>query len=96
MDNVMMDTVQFAEWIKSNVTGAQNSKVIVGSGKSCQCSASLYLVIIMTGSYGGFLATIHRQNHPESIFAALASAGPVRGMGANNTSPERFLWWNRV
>ena len=32
LDNVMDDAVEFVKWIKSNITGAENSPVIVSSG----------------------------------------------------------------
>ena len=57
--------------------------------------ASQAAVFVASGSYGGFLATIFRQNHPETFTGALASAPPLRGfVGGNATgSIDEFNWW---
>ncbi len=52
-------------------------------------------VITASGSYGGFLATAFRQNHPDTFLASIASAGPVRGFG-NDSDPDSYNWWNYV
>jgi len=50
---------------------------------------------VASGSYGGFLATMFRQNHAETFTGALASAPPLRGfVGGNATGAvDEFNWW---
>ncbi|KAK7906123.1 hypothetical protein LTR67_000849 [Exophiala xenobiotica] len=76
LDNVMADGVAFMDHIKQNITGAQDSKVIV-----------------LSGSYGGFLSTMYRQNHPEAIYGAIASAPPVEAI-SNNSHSQNYWNWN--
>ncbi|KIV87629.1 hypothetical protein PV11_03161 [Exophiala sideris] len=76
LDNVMADSVAFLDYLKKNVTGATDSKVIVFSG-----------------SYGGFLSTVYRQNHPEAIWGAIASAPPANAI-TNNSKAQDYYNWN--
>ncbi|KAF2119087.1 serine carboxypeptidase S28-domain-containing protein [Lophiotrema nucula] len=44
-------------------------------------------VVIASGSYGAYISTAMRQNHPSTFFAAISSAAPVRGfIRADNSS----------
>ncbi|KAI4862306.1 peptidase S28 [Hypoxylon rubiginosum] len=54
--------------------------------------------IVASGSYGGFLAAAFRLNHPDTLFGALASAGPIKSF-SNSSDPDTYNWWrwiNRV
>jgi hypothetical protein len=75
----MADAASFVEFLKKNISGAENSKAIVASG-----------------SYGGFLSTVFRQNRPEAFYGAIASAPPAEGL---LTDEDRFnwgIWMNNV
>ena len=48
--------------------------------------------IVASGSYGGFLATVFRQNHPESFYGAIASAPPVEALSNSTTDLNNFNW----
>ncbi|KLO17492.1 peptidase S28 [Schizopora paradoxa] len=72
LDNVLLDAVNFVEWIRSTVPGANDSKVIV-----------------MGGSYGGFLSSTLRINYPDTFFGSISSAGPVVSFGPPQTNPTR-------
>ena len=48
--------------------------------------------IVASGSYGGFLATVFRQNHPEAFFGAIASAPPIEGLIDDSSDPYRYNW----
>ncbi|OAP64033.1 hypothetical protein AYL99_00005 [Fonsecaea erecta] len=75
LDNVIADATSFLSYLKMNVTGAEDSKVIVYSG-----------------SYGGFLSTVFRQNRPDDFFGAIASAPPSHGMGNDTKTPGWYNW----
>ena len=80
LENVMLDVVELVRQIRENVTGSENSPVIVASG-----------------SYGGFLATAFRMNHPETIYGSIASAAPVEAFAspdfdANSPLYHWFDW----
>ncbi|KUJ08199.1 uncharacterized protein LY89DRAFT_337845 [Mollisia scopiformis] len=75
LDNVMADGAYFVEYLKKNISGAEDSKAIVASG-----------------SYGGFLATVFRQNHPEAFYGAIASAPPIEALSNKTTDTDRFNW----
>ena len=50
-----------------------------------------------SGSYGGFLAPVFRQNYPDTFFGAWALAGPLRSLGsADEVGEERFNWYNYI
>ena len=53
-------------------------------------------VIVSGGSYGGFLTTVLRINHPETFFGALPLAAPLRSIGANYQNPGRYEWFKWV
>ncbi|CAI6334096.1 unnamed protein product [Periconia digitata] len=53
-------------------------------------------VIMASGSYGGFLSGVFRLNRPETIYGALASAGPVMGFGNSTNDPTVYNWNNWV
>jgi len=76
LDNVLLDSVAFVDWIRNTVQGTNDSQVIV-----------------MGGSYGGFLSSALRINHPETFFGSLNSAGPVVSFGPpqNNSFRENFF-----
>lgn len=98
LDNVMMDAKTFVESIKKNLTGAQDAPVFVASGKSASTDQLFPVLTSVTGSYGGFLVTMIRQNHPETFDGVLASSAPLRlsnGPIATSLSNE-FGWWNYV
>ncbi|KAF8856114.1 hypothetical protein BDZ45DRAFT_745833 [Acephala macrosclerotiorum] len=57
--------------------------------------------IVASGSYGGFLAIVIHQNHPESFWGAIASAPVLTGWGNNTnmTYPSIYdynIWVNNV
>ncbi|KAJ4487645.1 serine carboxypeptidase S28-domain-containing protein, partial [Lentinula aciculospora] len=64
LENVLADSANFVEYVKKNITGADDAKVVV-----------------LGGSYGGFLSTLLRTNYPETFDGAVNSAGPVRDFG---------------
>ncbi|KAK5198654.1 hypothetical protein LTR92_001125 [Exophiala xenobiotica] len=56
-------------------------------------------VLVMGGSYGGFLTTVLKMNHPDVFYGALPFAAPLRSIGANYQNPQRynwFIWLNQV
>ena len=55
-------------------------------------------VFAASGSYGGFLMTMFRQNRPDTFTGVIASAPPLRssyGEGDTN-APGKYHWWDRV
>jgi pimeloyl-ACP methyl ester carboxylesterase len=48
--------------------------------------------IVASGSYGGFLATVFRQNYPNVFYGAIASAPPIEGLLDNASDPYRYNW----
>ncbi|KAE8446449.1 hypothetical protein EG329_011912 [Mollisiaceae sp. DMI_Dod_QoI] len=48
--------------------------------------------IVASGSYGGFLSTVFRQNHPEAFYGAIASAPPIEAISNKTTDLDRFNW----
>ncbi|KAK6382288.1 hypothetical protein LTS17_004175 [Exophiala oligosperma] len=50
-------------------------------------------VLVMGGSYGGFLTTVLKMNHPDIFYGALPFAAPLRSIGANNQNPQRYNWF---
>lgn len=92
LDNVMADAANFLSYLKKNVTGAEDSKVIVFSGMFLPVRLMSHFLICRPGSYGGFLSTVFRQNMPDTIFGAIASAPPAQGMGNNTKTPGFFNW----
>lgn len=53
-------------------------------------------VLVMGGSYGGFLTTVLKMNHPEVFYGALPFAAPLRSIGANYQNPQRYNWFKWV
>ncbi|KAJ9610426.1 hypothetical protein H2200_005203 [Cladophialophora chaetospira] len=54
--------------------------------------ASNSKAIVYSGSYGGFLCTVLRQNHPEAFYGAIASAPPAAGIGSDPNSEDWYTW----
>lgn len=79
LENVLLDSVTFVEWIKKTVPGAENARTIITGG-----------------SYGGFLATVARTQHPDSFYASWASGPVLQAFGSEKDSPERFKHWDYV
>ncbi|RDX41422.1 peptidase S28 [Lentinus brumalis] len=80
LENVMADAVSFVNFVKTNVTGAAHSKVIV-----------------VGGSYGGFLSAPFRQNHPDTFFGAWSVAGLFRAWGdADEVGADGYNWFDYV
>ncbi|KIW88862.1 uncharacterized protein Z519_10346 [Cladophialophora bantiana CBS 173.52] len=50
-------------------------------------------VIVTGGSYGGFLTTVLKMNHPDVFFGAIPFAAPLRSIGSNNQNPQRYEWF---
>ena len=70
----------------------------VQSLKSNVTGASNATVFAASGSYGGFLMTMFRQNRPETFAGVIASSPPIRAFFGDNetTVPDQFNWWNYV
>ncbi|KAF2674716.1 hypothetical protein BT63DRAFT_420000 [Microthyrium microscopicum] len=79
LENVLLDAVNFVNWVKQTVAGASNAKVVINGG-----------------SYGGFLATVARTQHPETFYAAWASAPPLSAFGSQADNPDRFNRWDYI
>ncbi|KAJ7924724.1 serine carboxypeptidase S28-domain-containing protein, partial [Mycena leptocephala] len=75
LDNFMSDAVAVVDWWRTNLTN--------GTGMDSP-------VVVFGSSYGGFLTTVLRINHPETFFGALASAGPVRAFLPVTNDTDRF------
>lgn len=53
--------------------------------------------IVIGGSYGAELAAALRLNHPETIYGAVAVAGPFKTyLDDDDDVPGRFDWWSWV
>lgn len=50
-------------------------------------------VIVSGGSYGGFLATVLKTNHPDVFYGSIPYAPPLRSIGANYQNPQRYNWF---
>ncbi|ETI25976.1 hypothetical protein G647_02753 [Cladophialophora carrionii CBS 160.54] len=50
-------------------------------------------VIVTGGSYGGFLATVFKTNHPNVFYGSIPFAAPLRSIGANFQNPQRYNWF---
>ncbi|KAI1505719.1 serine carboxypeptidase S28-domain-containing protein [Biscogniauxia marginata] len=74
IDNVLQDGVNFVDWIKSTVEGANDSKVIYGG----------------SSSYGGFLAVSARIRRPGTFWGAIASSPALNSFGPLDTNTFRF------
>jgi dipeptidyl aminopeptidase/acylaminoacyl peptidase len=53
-------------------------------------------VLVTGGSYGGFLTTVLKMNHPDVFYGALPFAAPLRSIGANYQNPQRYNWFKWV
>ncbi|KAE8446302.1 hypothetical protein EG329_012388 [Mollisiaceae sp. DMI_Dod_QoI] len=53
-------------------------------------------VIIMGGSYAGFLTTVIKINYPNVFYGAIPWAAPLRSVGANYQNPNRYDWYRWV
>lgn len=79
LDNVMLDSTTFIDYVKRQIPGAEGSRVVVTGG-----------------SYGGFLTTALKMNHPETFDGAVAWAAPLQSVGANYQNPQRYEWFKYV
>ena len=80
----------FVEYVKRNVTGAADSKVIVTGGNETQymllcCQPDLFI-----GSYGGTLAMSLRTKRPETFYGSLASSPTVESWGGSDDNPDKY------
>ncbi|KXT02964.1 hypothetical protein AC578_10610 [Pseudocercospora eumusae] len=55
-------------------------------------------IFAASGSYGGFVVTLMRQNYPDTFRGVIASAPALRAFfGENDTYvPDQYSWWNYV
>lgn len=96
LDNVLLDSVAFVNWIKNSVPGASNAKVIINGGKEFESAMDASLANEFQGSYGGFLATIARTRHPDIFDVSWASAAILQAFGSQEDNPDRFKHWDYV
>ncbi|KAE9405742.1 hypothetical protein BT96DRAFT_915948 [Gymnopus androsaceus JB14] len=80
LDNVMDDAVEFVNWIKSNVTGAESSPVIVSSGSYGGFLTAIFRLNRPEAFFGGV--------------ASAAPTAMISQNEQNNTA--RFNWYNWV
>lgn len=93
INNTLMDSVNFIEWIKKTVPGADKSKAIVMGG-NILCShvplndfAHEYFSL---GSYGGTLSALLRLFHPETFYGAISSAPLLKSFGPEASDPDKY------
>lgn len=68
----------------------------IGHIKNTTEGAKESKVLVMGGSYGGFLTTVLKMNHPDVFYGALPFAAPLRSIGANNQNLQRYNWFTFV
>lgn len=103
LDNVLLDSVDFVEWVKRTVPGAKDSKVIAFGGTSYPSISGrvrrrMMLIAdwaMLLGSYAGTLSTLLRMNYPDTFWAAMNFVAPVRGLGYGNPEGDKFWIWVR-
>ncbi|KAI0471579.1 serine carboxypeptidase S28-domain-containing protein [Xylariaceae sp. FL0804] len=80
LDNVLQDGVDFVNWIRDTVPGANKSKILM----------------LSTASYGGFLAVVARIRHPETFWGAIASSPALTSFGPLDVNSYRFAATDRA